>query len=292
MIATGLNTETVRLYRMSSPEHECPWGLRAVKLLKDNAVEFEDHKLTSQTEIDAFKAQHEVTTTPQIFFGNERIGGYNDLAERFGVPAEKAVYSYSPVVALFGTAGLVAWAATLGIPGFMGMALAMLANQKLMDLESFVESFEKYDLISQQVKPYGKTFPFLELLLGLGFLSGVAPVVTGIGSLILGTSGTISAFKAVYIDKLKLNCACIGGNSNAPLGIVSVLENAIMVVMGAVLLFGAAPDIARWEVPTNADPEHISIRAGQDYLAHIHLPLRPPFVRRLEPLTTASLGRG
>lgn len=249
----------VHLYRMSTPEHECPWGLKAVRLLKEKGIEFTDHRLTSRDEVDAFKGKHNVAATPQIFFGDERIGGYTDLAERFGVEAEQAEYSYTPVIALFGTAGAVAWAASLGIPGFMGIALSMLANQKLMDLDSFVESFEKYDLITQRVKPYSRAFPFLELLLGLGFLSGVAPVATGIGSLILGTSGAVSVFKAVYIDKLELNCACVGGNSKAPLGVVSFLENAIMVVMGAALLFGAATNTAKLEAPREIEPERISI---------------------------------
>ncbi len=240
--------DNVRLYRMSTPDHECPWGLRAVNLLNEKGIEFEDHRLTSREAVDAFKAKHDVASTPQIFFGDQRIGGYTDLADYFEVEAESAEYSYTPVVALFGTAGLVAWVASLGIPGFMGVALSMLANQKLMDLESFAESFEKYDLITQRVKPYGKAFPFLELLLGLGFLSGIAPLATGIGSLVLGTSGAISVFKAVYIDKLELNCACVGGNSKAPLGVVSFLENAIMVVMGAALIFSATTaDTARLE---------------------------------------------
>ena len=232
--------QPVRLYRMSTPDHECPWGLKAVNLLNEKGIRFEDHKLTSKAEIEAFKAKHNVPTTPQIFFGDERIGGYSDLAEYFDVEKEGAEYSYTPVVALFSTAGLVAWAAALGVPGFMGVSLSMLASLKLMDIDAFVEGFEKYDLITQKVRPYGKAYPFLELLLGLGFLSGLAPVATGIGSLILGTSGAISVFKAVYIDKLELNCACVGGNSKAPLGVVSFLENAIMVGMGAFLLFSAA----------------------------------------------------
>ncbi|MEL6247423.1 MAG: glutaredoxin [Cyanobacteria bacterium J06648_16] len=232
--------QIVHLYRMSMPEHECPWGLRAISLLKEKDIEFKDHRLTSRDEVDAFKAEHNVASTPQIFFGNERIGGYSDLAEYFDVEAESAEYSYQPVIALFSTAGLVALAASLGIPGFMGVSLSMLASLKLMDLDAFVESFEKYDLITQQVKPYGRTFPFLELLLGLGFLSGVAPLATGIGSLLLGTSGAASVIKAVYIDKLELNCACVGGNSRAPLGVVSFLENTIMIVMGAALLFQSA----------------------------------------------------
>ena len=53
----------------------------------------------------------------------------------------------------------------------------------------------------------------------------------------VGVSGGISIFKAVYIDKKDLNCACVGGDSRTPLGIVSFAENAIMAVMGEVLLF-------------------------------------------------------
>ncbi|MEO1593228.1 MAG: MauE/DoxX family redox-associated membrane protein, partial [Cyanobacteria bacterium J06632_22] len=217
-------------------DHECPWGLKAVNLLHQKGIEFTDHKLTSRAAVDAFKARHNIASTPQIFFGDERIGGYTDLAKYFDVDAESTDYSYTPVIALFSTAGLVAWAATLGITGFMGVSLSMLASLKLMDLPAFVEGFEKYDLITQRVKPYGKAFPFLELLLGLGFLSGTAPLITGIGSLVFGTSGAVSVIKAVYIDKLALNCACVGGKSKAPLGVVSFLENAIMIVMGAVLL--------------------------------------------------------
>lgn len=233
----GATTATV--YRMSMPEHECPWGLRAIELLRDQGIEFEDMKLRSREEVDQFKAKHGVATTPQIFFGEERIGGYTDLAERLKVQAEKAEYSYTPVIAVFSTAGLMALATSLGIPGFMGFSLSMLASLKLMDLNAFAESFEKYDLVTKRFKPYGKTYPFAELLIGLGFLSGVAPLATGIGSLIVGVSGAISVFKAIYIDKLALNCACVGGNSKAPLGVVSFSENAIMAIMGGMLTFSS-----------------------------------------------------
>lgn len=46
----------VKLYRMSMPEHECPWGLRAVNLLKEKGIAFEDIKLTSPEDVAAFKA--------------------------------------------------------------------------------------------------------------------------------------------------------------------------------------------------------------------------------------------
>ncbi len=228
---------TVKLYRMSTSEHECPWGLKAVNLLHEKGIDFEDHTLTSKEEIEAFKAKHQVQTTPQIFFGEERIGGYTDLAEKLEVEAEGAEYSYTPVIAIFSTAGLMALATSMGITGFMGFSLSLLASLKLMDIEAFAESFQKYDLITQKIKPYAKIYPFAELAIGLGFLSGVAPLVTGVTSLFIGVSGGISVFKAVYIDKLALNCACVGGNSKAPLGIISFTENAIMAIMGAALIF-------------------------------------------------------
>ena len=62
-----VKNKTVRLYRMSTPEHECPWGLRAIDLLNEREIEFEDHRLTSQQEIDDFKARYQVAATPQIF---------------------------------------------------------------------------------------------------------------------------------------------------------------------------------------------------------------------------------
>lgn len=41
-------------------------------------IEFEYMQLTSSHEINAFKTQHGITTTPQIFFGDQRIGGYTE----------------------------------------------------------------------------------------------------------------------------------------------------------------------------------------------------------------------
>jgi len=234
-----ITTDTVKIYRMSTPGHECPWGIRAINLLNEQGIAFEDIKLRSREEVDRFKAQYGVATTPQIFFGSERIGGYSDLAERFQIAPEKADYSYTPVIALFSTAALVTLATSLGVGGFMGISLSMLASLKLMDVDAFVTSFEKYDLITKRFKPYGKAYPFIELLIGLGFLSGVASLATGIGSLVVGLTGTTSVFKAIYIDKLALNCACIGGNSKAPLGVISFAENAIMALMGASLIFSA-----------------------------------------------------
>lgn len=250
----------VKLYRMLTPEHDCPWGRRAVNLLTEQGILFEDIQLRSPEEIAAFKATYGVTTTPQIFFGAERIGGYTDLAEHLKVKAEKTEYSYTPVIALFSTAGLMALATSLGMTGFMGISLSMLASLKLMDLKSFTESFEKYDLIAKRFKLYGKAYPFAELAIALGFLSGIATLATGVGALVAGVSGAVSVFKAVYIDKMALNCACVGGNSKAPLGVVSFAENAIMAGMGAMLTFSSLTGTAvEFREPSAVLPASVSM---------------------------------
>lgn len=230
----------VRLFRMDLPDHTCPWGLRAVRLLQDHHIPFEDHPLHSEEEVASFKSAHGLTTTPQVFAGEERIGGYSDLAARLGVRPETAEFSYTPVIAVFATAALMNLALAGGIGGFMGISICLLAMLKLMDVEAFASSFRKYDLLTQRWHAWGRLYPGVELLVGLGILMRpdvvLAARLIGVAAIVLGAMGIVSVGKAVFIDHLALNCACVGGNSKAPLGVVSFAENLMMTLMGAVML--------------------------------------------------------
>ena len=75
-----MRLSNVVLYRMKLPDHECPYGLLAKRMLEDAGISFEDRLLTSRTEVDAFEAEHGVQTTPQVFVDCERIGGADELA--------------------------------------------------------------------------------------------------------------------------------------------------------------------------------------------------------------------
>ena len=68
------------LYRMALPTHECPYGLRSKQMLEDAGFEVEEHLLTSREQVDAFKADHGLDTTPLIIIDGEAIGGSTDLA--------------------------------------------------------------------------------------------------------------------------------------------------------------------------------------------------------------------
>lgn len=68
-----------KLYRMVLPDHTCPFGVRAKELLEAQGFEVDEHILGSREEVEAFKSEQGVETTPQIFIGGERIGGSDDL---------------------------------------------------------------------------------------------------------------------------------------------------------------------------------------------------------------------
>jgi glutaredoxin len=70
------------LYRMVLPEHTCPFGVRAKGMLDQAGFEVDEHILGSREEVETFKDEHGVSTTPQIFVDGERIGGSDDL-ERY-----------------------------------------------------------------------------------------------------------------------------------------------------------------------------------------------------------------
>ena len=67
------------LYRMVLPDHTCPFGLRAKQLLEQHGFEVDDQILRSRDEVDAFKAEHGLRTTPLVLIGGEKIGGSDDL---------------------------------------------------------------------------------------------------------------------------------------------------------------------------------------------------------------------
>ncbi len=72
---------TAILYRMVLPDHTCPFGVRAKALLEKADFQVDDRILASREEVDAIEAELGVDTTPQVFIGDQRIGGCDDLED-------------------------------------------------------------------------------------------------------------------------------------------------------------------------------------------------------------------
>ena len=239
---TGAGQRKATLYRMVMPGHVCPYGVKAKHLLERKGYQVDDRWLRTREEVDAFKAQHEVKTTPQIFIGGERIGGYDDLRRHFGqhVRDPKAP-SYRPIVAIFGMTALMALAASQAAFGspftvragewFIAFSMCVLSLLKLRDIESFSSMFLNYDLLARKWVPYAYIYPFAEGLAGVLMVAGALKWLSVPIALFIGVIGAVSVLKAVYIDKRELKCACVGGDTNVPLGFVSLTENLMMVAM-------------------------------------------------------------
>jgi glutaredoxin len=240
------------LYRAATPDHLCPLGLKSKSLLERKGYSVEDNKFTTKAEIQTFKEANDFVSTPQIYICGEHIGGYSDLRRFFGKTVlEQGGTTYLPVIAIFGGAALMAMAlvanfysslsSLAGLKWFFAFSMVMLAVQKLQDVEAFVNGFLSYDLLARRYVPYGYVYPYLELFAGItmmtliGNASALVWLVAPI-TLFIGTIGSVSVVKAVYIEKRELTCACVGGGSKVPLGFVSLVENVVMIAMGLWML--------------------------------------------------------
>ncbi len=235
------------LYRMVMPSHICPYGLKSRALLRARGFTVDDHWLRTRAETDAFKAEHGVKTTPQTFIDGRRIGGHDDLRRHFGLHVrEQGETSYAPVIALFAMTALMALAASFAAYGtpftvraaewFIAFSMCALAIQKLRDVESFSTMFLGYDLLARRFVPYAYFYPFAEGVAGVLMTAQALHWLSIPLAGFIGTVGAVSVFKAVYIDRRELKCACMGGDSNVPLGFVSLTENVMMVAMAVWML--------------------------------------------------------
>ncbi|MCC4231748.1 glutaredoxin [Sphingobium soli] len=241
--------KTASLYRMVMPSHICPYGIKSRWLLKRHGYRVEDHWLQTREQTDAFKAKHGVKTTPQTFIDGQRIGGHDDLRRYLGLKVRSPnASSYVPVLATFAIAGLltlaVNWLTVLPLLSsvtaerFIAIAMVLLAMLKLQDVGRFSTMFLNYDLLARRLPPYGLLYPFLELGAGLLMLTRLLDWLAIPVALFIGGVGALSVFKAVYIDKRELKCACVGGSSTVPLGFVSLTENLMMIAMAVWMLSG------------------------------------------------------
>ena len=228
---------------MVTPDHLCPWGIKAKDLLNRSGYEVEDHHLETMKENEAYKKENGYDETPQIFIDGDHLGGYDELREALGKgPDPKEGKSYQPIIAVFAVTLLMALSATYASLGalpairvlelFIAFSMCVLGILKLQDLKSYATGFVQYDLLARRWVPYGKVYPFGEAAAGILMLSGSLVWLSAPIALLIGTVGAVSVFKAVYIDRRELKCACVGGDSKVPLGFVSLTENLMMVAMG------------------------------------------------------------
>lgn len=118
---------------------------------------------------------------------------------------------------------------------FMAGFFIVFSFFKLLDLRGFVDSYAMYDLLAKKVKAYGYIYPFIELALGIFFLTGFNPLVTNTATIAIMGFSSIGVIQSV-LDKKTIQCACLGVVFNIPMSTVTIIEDLLMVVMAATML--------------------------------------------------------
>lgn len=105
----------------------------------------------------------------------------------------------------------------------------------MLDVKGFASSYAMYDLLAIKVPIYGYIYPFIELGLGLAYLTGFNPFFTNVATIAVMGFSSIGVIKSV-LNKQKLRCACLGAVFNLPMSTVTIIEDLLMVAMAATML--------------------------------------------------------
>lgn len=160
----------------------------------------------------------------------------------------KSARTYRPLLILLGYLLLVIAAANatqgrfdpaLSMRLFMGGFFIAFSFFKMLDLRGFSDAYRSYDLVAKALPAYGFVYPFIELSLGLAYLAHWQPVwVNAATALVMGVS-LLGVLRAVLSGKA-IRCACLGTVFNLPMSTVTIIEDALMLVMALMALAGHA----------------------------------------------------
>jgi copper chaperone CopZ len=151
--------------------------------------------------------------------------------------------TYRPVLTIFFYITVV----TLSVTFINGYSLMLWMNYfmagffivfsffKLLNIQGFAEGYAMYDIIAMRWKMWGYIYAFLELALGLAFLTGFMPLLTNTVTFAVMSISIIGVLKSV-IDKKKIKCACLGDVVNLPMSTITIIEDGTMIIMSLAMI--------------------------------------------------------
>lgn len=156
--------------------------------------------------------------------------------------------TYKPILLIFGyilgatiliqaVKGEFSW--TIWMEHFMAGFFLVFSFFKLLNLQGFAESYSTYDIVAKKWFGWGYVYAFIELLLGLAFLTGFNPLLTNALTFVVMSISIIGVLQTV-LNKRKIRCACLGAVFNLPMSTVTIIEDALMILMSLLMLIKLA----------------------------------------------------
>jgi copper chaperone CopZ len=129
-----------------------------------------------------------------------------------------------------GNFGWMSW-----MQNFMGGFFIVFSFFKILNLDGFADSYAMYDIVAKKWRPWGYFYAFIELLLGLAFITGFNPLVTNTLTFVVMSVSIIGVIQSVT-SKRKIRCACLGAVFNLPVSTITITEDSLMTIMSSVML--------------------------------------------------------
>src|SRR5687767_739852 len=178
-----------------------------------------------------------------------QISGNNHLQQSITLPEEETrswIEIYKPILLIF----IYIMGASLVVEAINGEFLWMrwmnhfmagfflvFSFFKLLNLKGFADSYATYDIVAKKWHGWGYIYAFIELSLGIAFLTAFNPLLTNAVTFIVMSVSIIGVLQSV-LNKRKIKCACLGDVFNLPMSTVTIIEDALMIGMsGTMLLF-------------------------------------------------------
>ncbi|MCH2305903.1 MAG: cation transporter [SAR202 cluster bacterium] len=131
----------------------------------------------------------------------------------------------------FGRFDLTHWLMT-----YMGIFFILFSFLKLLDVKSFSISFSRYDILAKNIPGFAVTYPFIEFLLGVAFLTRTMLIFTNIITLVLMISQVIGVVNILKGKKI-IQCACMGSSIDLSVSHITLFENLVMILMSSYMIF-------------------------------------------------------
>lgn len=146
------------------------------------------------------------------------------------------VWSYWPIATIYIVAALISlytikWHTHPDyMSHLMGWVLIFFGLTKLPDIVGFAVGFAKYDPLAKRSITYARSYPFLEIILGILFVLQLFILPATLITLFIYSASLYGALKSI-LKKESLHCVCLGTYFKLPLSTVTIIEAGFMIVM-------------------------------------------------------------
>lgn len=200
-------------------------------------------EISMSTHVDTPTLQNALKDHPRYQLSDKDVAMHH--APVFEEEQKTWIQTYKPILLVF---GFITGATLLIQSGneefywmqwmnhFMAGFFLVFSFFKLLNLQGFADSYSSYDVVAKRFRAYGYIYPFIELALGIAYLTNfVPPFAVNMVTFVVMSISLIGVLQSV-LNKRKIRCACLGDVFNLPMSTITIIEDALMILMSLYML--------------------------------------------------------